>query len=301
MEASPPHKKMRFTSAEIISTKERLEAEDKEICSPSPYIDPEAICPYCDTLLPVNPSAHLWDLLRITFPKSTRDARPTNPLGRKAPTIAFAAVCQRHILESNILPQARAEGWPTEIEWIGLEARIVKMKADLIRILADRGSPIVYNQGTRTTEKATDSAINGPRMRCVFWRELVVQLESSGLRQVTAAIGQFATFEKMQPGYYGELGSLIIHKCLYRLFPPDAVDADLVHPLSVLEFIGRILVPEVAMRLIAEDMSLDLKDVDDHKEAVRVLRASASYGVAMFPDCEMDLEEDEEDSESEEE
>ncbi|KAJ7221443.1 RTC4-like domain-containing protein, partial [Mycena pura] len=267
----------------------------------SPYIDPETICPYCDSVLPANPSPQLFDLLRTTFPKSTTDVRPTNPLGRKAPTITFAAVCQRHILESNILPQARAEGWPTEIEWNGLEARIVKMKADLNGILADRGSPILYNQNTPTTEKAMDTAIDGPRMRCVFWRELVVQWESSGLR--TAAIGQFATFEKMQPGYYGEAGLVIIHESLCRLFPPDTVDANLIRPLSLLEFVGCILVPEVAMRLIAEDMFLDLNAVDDQKEAVRVLRASASYGVAMFPDCdsEMDLEEDEEDSESEEE
>lgn len=76
---------------------------------------------------------------------------------------------------------------------------------------------------------------------------------------------------------YGELGSVIIHKTLYKLFT-DNTNPDLVHPLTVREFISRVLVPEVGMRLIMEDMSLE------RNMAVEVLRASASYGVSMFPD-----------------
>lgn len=49
-------------------------------------------------------------------------------------------------------------------------------------------------------------------------------------------------------------------------------------PLAPAEFIQRILVPEAAVRLIAQDMCLDMED------AIVTLRDSAQYGVAMFPD-----------------
>lgn len=76
---------------------------------------------------------------------------------------------------------------------------------------------------------------------------------------------------------YGELGSVIIHRTLYTLFGSET-SPNLVQPLTVREFIGRVLVPEVGMRLIMEDLALDME------RAAEVLRASATYGVSMFPD-----------------
>ena len=49
-------------------------------------------------------------------------------------------------------------------------------------------------------------------------------------------------------------------------------------PLTPAEFIQRILVPEAALRLVMEDMH------QSRKQAIRTLRESAQYGVAMFPD-----------------
>lgn len=77
---------------------------------------------------------------------------------------------------------------------------------------------------------------------------------------------------------YGEQGSVIIHQTLFDLFPPAAFDASLIAPLAPAEFIQRILVPEAAVRLIAQDLCVDIDD------AVVTLRESAQYGVAMFPD-----------------
>jgi hypothetical protein len=68
------------------------------------------------------------------------------------------------------------------------------------------------------------------------------------------------------------------------MFPLTAVDPDLVDPLTPNEFIQRILVPEVGMRLVMEDMDLNPDNKSDKKRAVTVLRESASYGVAMFPE-----------------
>ena len=81
---------------------------------------------------------------------------------------------------------------------------------------------------------------------------------------------------------YGELGSVIIHQTLYNLFPPSELDSDLVSPLTSNEFIQRILVPEVAVRLIKEDQNLE-GDVGTN-EALQILRESSAYGVAMFPE-----------------
>lgn len=82
----------------------------------------------------------------------------------------------------------------------------------------------------------------------------------------------------MTVGSYGEQGSVIIHQTLFDLFPPSTFDASLIAPLAPAEFIQRILVPEAAVRLIAQDLWVDIED------AILTLRESAQYGVAMFPD-----------------
>ncbi|KAG6866035.1 hypothetical protein C0993_007677 [Termitomyces sp. T159_Od127] len=76
---------------------------------------------------------------------------------------------------------------------------------------------------------------------------------------------------------------------LYDLFPLASIDPDLVSPLTASEFLQRILVPEIGARLIMQDMDLDESQMRD---AVRILRESANYGVCMFPVD--DGEEDEE-------
>ncbi|KAF8207536.1 hypothetical protein K438DRAFT_1576164, partial [Mycena galopus ATCC 62051] len=59
---------------------------------------------------------------------------------------------------------------------------------------------------------------------------------------------------------YGELGSMVIHQVLYKLFPNNAVDPDAVQPLGLCKFIGGILVPEVGMQLVMEDMGWENDD-----------------------------------------
>lgn len=75
---------------------------------------------------------------------------------------------------------------------------------------------------------------------------------------------------------------MIIHQTLYNLFPPSSMDPTLIAPLTSGEFIQRILVPEVGVRLIMEDMGL--KGAEGMKQGIKVLRESANYGVAMFPE-----------------
>ncbi|KAJ7072761.1 hypothetical protein C8F01DRAFT_1105133 [Mycena amicta] len=203
-----------------------------------PNTDPKTLCPYCDTALPPDPTPYLQKLLEKTFKKSQRDPRPTNPLGRKAPMASFVTVCQRHRFESETLPEAEAKGWPKRIDWEDVRSRVQAMEWDLRRIVHDGGD------GETDLEEGSQGK-KGPRTRLV-------------LKGVQGVQAQFASFHKTQPGYYGEMGSVIIHQALYDMFPLTAIEPELVDPLTPNEFIQRILVPEVGMR--------------------------ASYGVAMFPD-----------------
>ncbi|PBK65910.1 hypothetical protein ARMSODRAFT_1087149 [Armillaria solidipes] len=221
-----------------------------------PSIDPKTLCPYCDTRLPDRPTPLLRRLLANIAKKSRPSPRPTNPLGRKAPLEAFIALCQRHRFESVTLPEAERNGWPKEIAWVKLEGRVQKMKRELNALISDPNA----------------------RSSSIFWAEIMEEVKAKGSRAVAGVKNQFATFEKTQPGYYGEQGSVIIHQTLFNLFPPASIHPDQVKPLTPNEFTQRILVPEVAARLIRQDMRVS------PSKAVKILRESASYGVAMFPE-----------------
>ena len=84
---------------------------------------------------------------------------------------------------------------------------------------------------------------------------------------------------------YGELGYLIIYQTIYQLFPPETISPDSTTPLTPSDFIQRILVPEAAAHLIIEDLQ------STYSNAIRTLRESVEYGVAMFPDTGVDNEE----------
>ncbi|KAK0491856.1 restriction of telomere capping protein 4, partial [Armillaria luteobubalina] len=114
--------------------------------------------------------------------------------------------------------------------------------------------------------------------RSIFWTEIMEEVKAKGSRAIAGVKNQFATFEKTQPGYYGEQGTVIILQTLFNLFPPASIHPDQVKPLTPNEFTQRVLLLEVAARLICQDMGVS------PSEAVKILRESSSYGVAMFPE-----------------
>ncbi|KAJ7016594.1 RTC4-like domain-containing protein [Mycena alexandri] len=273
-----PQKRTRYADEESVVLARNYKFSDEETDNRfiSPDRDPESLCPYCDRLLPEVPTAALADLLEEAYRRSYRDARPANPLGRKAPVGVYASLCTRHMFESELMPKATAEGWPTAIDWSALSARVVALKNHLEGILHDAGRPIVYNQ-----EKPMDTVPGaGPRMECIFWRELVGALELHGSRRAIGVEGLFGTFDKVQPGYYGEKGFVIMHETLDAMFPMETTSTDTIEPLELREFIGRVLIPEVAMCLIMEDMGIN---VGEEQRAVTIMRESSGYGVSMFP------------------
>jgi hypothetical protein len=178
----------------------------------SPSTDPRTLCPYCDSPLPPSPTSLLTRLLAATAKKSSKDPRPTNPLGRKAPFTVFIAVCQRHRFESEILPEAEQKGWPKEIEWTELGERVSRMKSRLKALIDDAGEPLpdgdddnededgLFTDEEERIGREMKKRERGSRSNCVFWKEVMAEVKKKGSRAVAGVRGQFASFEKTQPG-----------------------------------------------------------------------------------------------------
>jgi hypothetical protein len=176
-----------------------------------PSVDPKTLCPYCDSPLPFKPSPLLERLISAISKKSRRDPRPSNPLGHKAPLSVFIAVCQRHAFEAEILPEAEARGWPKEIEWRKLEGRVKSMADDLRALIDDEnglGSEVdgviaaLPSGGNNILDFVDDGDDDerSPKVKCVFWLEVVKDIKSGGAKVINDVRSQFARFDKAQPG-----------------------------------------------------------------------------------------------------
>ncbi|TRM65403.1 RTC4-like domain-containing protein [Schizophyllum amplum] len=238
------------------STYELMDDDDPDLQLGQASADARDLCPYCDELLPPSPTPILQRLLDEVAKKSRPAPRPANARGRKAQLRHFAPVCQRHRFEREVLPEAESKGWPKKIDWGALPARVRRFSDELHGLLDDE----------------LDHA------GCIFWKELAQEIKEKGSRAATGVSAQFENFEKVQIGYYGEQGAAIITQTLYSMFPMDIIDPDKVAPIGPGEFLQRVLLPEAGLRLIEEDRGLGQAD------ALRTLRESAKYGVAMFPD-----------------
>ena len=138
-------------------------------------MDPTTICPYCDEPWPSTPSPTLLSLLERTKRKSYIDSRPGNALGLKAPLAVFIEVCQRHRFEMTHLPLALERGWPTRLDFARLPERIRGFRKKLRRF------------------------IDHP-VKSQFWREISDDVKEVGKMKVVSVSGQYATFERCQPG-----------------------------------------------------------------------------------------------------
>lgn len=82
---------------------------------------------------------------------------------------------------------------------------------------------------------------------------------------------------------YGEQGLAVITQVLFDLFP--TLPADKIYPLDLNTYRSLVLVPETALLLIQEDLRMKHgpnKDIT-RSLALKVLRKSHKYGLAMFP------------------
>lgn len=75
----------------------------------------------------------------------------------------------------------------------------------------------------------------------------------------------------------------MLYSCLARLFPPSSFHLKSTSPLSVDDFRTVVLLPELAVRLIMQDLG------QDRASAINTLLASIKYGNTRFP---LDLEDE---------
>ena len=194
----------------LVTTREPLFNCYFILVSISPDTDPRTLCPFCDTPLPFSPSPRLINILAATRKKSIRDPRPSNPLGLKAPLAIFIIVCQRHKFESQVLPEAERKGWPKTIQWQELGARVEHMKDELLALIEDPGGKREIDDGVnedideveRLFRDDGDDRPGGrsSTARSIFWTEVMDEVKKKGSRAVVGVRGQFANFEKAQPG-----------------------------------------------------------------------------------------------------
>ena len=149
------------------------------LCKPRDHdIDSTKLCPFCDEAIP-DPStlsSVYHSLLRAASARSVPVRRRNNPKGLKAPFSVYISVCERHRFESKLLPQAVRMGWPTNIDFDAVPKRLMKRKKDLEAILRK------------------------PKENSSFFREAMDEVAKVGIRVAESAMGQYATFERIQPG-----------------------------------------------------------------------------------------------------
>ena len=217
------------------------------------------LCPVCDQELPRFKSPQFKQLLEQFIIVAKPCPRKSNNNAMSAHVLVEQELCSAHELDQKVIPQGKKKGYPSYIDWKLLSKRVIKMKNEINQI-------IKY------------------RFKSKFWIKAKEEVLKIGLRKAQGLESQFENFEDEQPGYYGEVGLIVISFSLTHLTtskkkgkkPVIKLDQDITEPLTPHDFIRRVLVPEVSLRLIATDRNVNLD------EAEEIRRESRQYGNAMF-------------------
>lgn len=222
--------------------------------------NPDSLCPFCDEVLPQKPSAKLIELLAYlkSRPQVVRRLESKNPLALHLPFSETGTCCQLHRAEKMLIPKGIQNGWPSTISFARLPSRIHHHRRHLHRVC--------------TREIASD-----------FMEMALKDWATQGPTKAQSLLNELATFEVEQPGYYGIRGYEVIYRTLQAMFlGPSRIASitKLARPLSPDFLIRKVLIPEAALCLIADDLKLDRTDPLVRK----TLEDSRSYGAIMFPD-----------------
>ncbi|KAJ7584186.1 hypothetical protein C8J56DRAFT_893780 [Mycena floridula] len=153
--------------------------------------------------------------------------------------------------------QAPSYRWPAppDIDFSILGARVESLADSLEAVIDDPSASVFYGALSKQIEKF------GPAQAFS---------QQGDMDALEAGLGHF--------GYYGERGATIMNMALQWMFPqsddPDAMCNDDI-PFQVI--LWRILLPETAVILVQQDMSVDAD------AAMKVLRTSGRYGQVIYP------------------
>ncbi|KAH9820207.1 hypothetical protein DFH28DRAFT_885952 [Melampsora americana] len=211
--------------------------------------DNAPICPFCNDPLPSQLSEKLQSLLESLLKRSHRVSLSMSD------TIAF---CAMHNAETVYVPIGIENGWPLSIHFDDLSERVEKYIPDLKQII---------------NHQIESTYLNGA----------LHILQRYGARQMDSVWHGDLTFHLEQPGYYGGRGLEIIYRTLHWHFlrhqAPDQLQSIKSAPLSPDSWVRTVMIPEVSLRLIAEDLKVSILD----PKAKNTLESSRAYGMAMFP------------------
>ncbi|CAG8469672.1 37310_t:CDS:2 [Gigaspora margarita] len=100
---------------------------------------------------------------------------------------------------------------------------------------------------------------------------------------------QYNTFIEIQPSYYGLKGHNIIADTLRQMYlKPNSniITKESCSPLSQIDYLFEVLVPETAVCLIMNDIQCT------YKEAKKVIVQSVEYGNRINPEADEIIESD---------
>ncbi|TFY51254.1 hypothetical protein EVJ58_g10666 [Rhodofomes roseus] len=224
----------------------------------APELDPNVPkCEFCDEIIPADfvESPMLARMRQELEACSELDPMAWNPRHRRtAHWEVHQAYCEQHDFEWRLLPQAREAGWPTVVDFGNLRRRILRMLPELCAI------------------------IKKPRMSEFFARVETLYTPHPGKR--TLALGtQLAMYDlaAQSVGYYGAKGYEMILFMLLHLFDNVTFNCGQTKPVPFRETLEHVLIPEVAVRLIQDDLSTS------RMQALEILRDSSPYGAIAHP------------------
>ncbi|KAI7946701.1 hypothetical protein MJO29_002218 [Puccinia striiformis f. sp. tritici] len=158
--------------------------------------------------------------------------------------------------EFELIPMGRARGWPIEMDWVTLPSRVKPLSPHLWSVAKQR----------------TPSVFLAPALQ--RWKTL-------GPSKANSSYHNLDDFRVEIPGYYGMQGNSVIYLTLERMFLKKkslAKITALALPMSPDYLIRKVLVPEAALGLIAQDL---LKEIGDPL-VLQTLQESRDYGAAVF-------------------
>ncbi|PLW34265.1 hypothetical protein PCASD_17902 [Puccinia coronata f. sp. avenae] len=163
-----------------------------------------------------------------------------------------------HWEELNIIPHGLAQGWPSILDFANLPRRVKNLCNHLLAICDKRITSSYLDQAVHT------------------WITI-------GRNKSQSLFYDMSSFDTEQPGYYGVQGFQIIYNTLHYMFlSTTTIDytTQLACPILADYLVQKVLIPETALSLIAEDFNTHRLN----PLVQNTLNESRAYGAAMFPD-----------------
>ncbi|OAA60985.1 hypothetical protein SPI_05009 [Niveomyces insectorum RCEF 264] len=257
------------------------------------------VCPLCDTPLDD-------DVLHALFsggrPDTRKGYRARLQLMKFDEKMGF---CARHRQQTGRQTWA-SRGYP-DIDWARLGVRMQTHYGHVQRVLEGR-TPSAFRAALQErTGRPTATGLKTTRPRAAKRGTTRAGVEDAtkgggGDDDVGTDTGDAAattttatTNAATVPGYYGQRGLRVMSEAIVRTFAPvlrrQAVQDPLIAARGYSQFVQDVLVPELAVRLIMEDMAVDAVD------AQKILRDSVAIGELLHEeeDVVLDGEDDEDD------